>query len=296
MRLPPEEAHDVTINMRDIEANGLTFRCQEAGPEGGEPIVLLHGFPETSHMWVELLPALAEAGYRCLAPDQRGYSPAARPDNVEAYLTDNLVADTAALAEAAGFREKYHLIGHDWGAGVGWRFVGTRPEKLASWTALSIPHPASYGRAFAEDPDQQEKSQYILFFQQPGAAEEMLLANDAAALKAVWDKSSPEEVEEYVRVLTAPGALTAALNWYRANFGGGALDPSANQFEVTVPTLTIWGNQDQAVGRATTLHHNDYIKGPNRWLELDAGHWLIQEKFETVRDEILAHLRAFPVR
>ena len=286
----------MTITIRDIDANGFTFRCREAGPAGGEPVILLHGFPETSHMWVELLPRLAEAGYRCLAPDQRGYSPGARPLEVAEYGTDNLVADVAALAGAAGIAAPYHLVGHDWGAGVGWRFVASHADKLASWTALSIPHPGSYGRAYAEDPDQQQRSQYITFFQQPGAAEEMLLANDAAALKAVWDKSSPEEVEEYTSILTAPGALTSALNWYRANFGGGAQDPAASQFEVTTPTLTIWGNQDQAVGRATTLTHNNFMKGPNKWLELDAGHWLVQEKLDTVSSEILAHLKAHPAR
>ena len=287
----------MTITTRELAANGFTFKCREAGPEGGEPVVLLHGFPETSHMWVELMPRLADAGYRCLAPDQRGYSPGARPTDVSAYSTDNLVADVVALAEAAGLQAPYHLIGHDWGAGVGWRFVAAHPDRLSSWTALSIPHPGSYGKAFAEDPDQQQRSQYILFFQQPGAAEEMLLANNAAALKAVWDKSSAEEVAEYTSVLTAPGALTAALNWYRANFGGGeGIDPAASQFEVTTPTLTIWGNQDQAVGRATTLNHNNYIKGPNRWLELDAGHWLVQEELDTVSGEILAHLKAHPAR
>jgi pimeloyl-ACP methyl ester carboxylesterase len=98
-------------------------------------------------------------------------------------------------------------------------------------------------------------------------------------------------------VLTAPGALTSALNWYRANFGGGGTaGAEANQFEVTVPTLTIWGNQDQAVGRATTLKHNDYMKGPNKWLEMDAGHWLVQEKFAEVSSEILAHLKKHPVK
>jgi pimeloyl-ACP methyl ester carboxylesterase len=285
----------MSISTRDISANGFTFRAREAGPADGEPVLLLHGFPETSHMWVELLPILADAGYRCLAPDQRGYSPGARPEAVADYLTDRLVEDAAALAEAAGFGERFHLIGHDWGAGVGWRFVASRPEKLASWTALSIPHPGSYGKAFAEDPDQQQRSQYIHFFQQPGVAEEALLANDAAALKQVWAASSPEEVAEYTAVLTAPGALTSALNWYRANFGGGD-GLGSSDFTVDVPTLTIWGNQDQAVGRATTLHHNDYIKGPNRWLELDAGHWLVQEKLDVVSAEILAHLRAYPAR
>lgn len=281
----------MTITIREIEANGFRFRCREAGPEGGEPVVLLHGFPETSHMWVELLPVLAAQGYRCLAPDQRGYSPNARPEGKEQYATDHLVADVVALADAAGLGPRFHLIGHDWGAGVGWRVVAKHPERLKSWTALSIPHPASYGAAFANDPDQQQRSQYIIMFQEPGVAEGMLSANDFAALKGVWTASPPEEVEEYLGVFSQPGALTAALNWYRAAFGSGQI-AGDNAFRVTTPTLLIWGNQDQAVGRSTTLHTHEYMDGPYRFLELDAGHWLIQEKFEVCRDEVLAHLAA----
>lgn len=284
----------MSVSVKDIKANGLTFRCRVAG-ETGEPVLLLHGFPESSHMWTELMPDLVKAGYRCLAPDQRGYSPGARPEKVEEYLTDRLVEDAIALADACNFGPKFHLVAHDWGAGVGWRIVAQHPERIASWTTLSIPHPASYGKAFAEDPDQQQKSQYILFFQTPGAAEEMLLANEGVALKAVWDKSSPEEVGEYMDILTKPGALTSALNWYRANFGGGQLDQSANEFKVATPTLTIWGNQDQAVGRSTTTNQAQFMTGYNRFIEMDAGHWLVQEKYGAVRDEILAHLKKFPV-
>ncbi len=282
------------IEVREIQAQGMTFRCRVAG-EAGEPVILLHGFPETSHMWTGLVPRLVGAGYRCLAPDQRGYSPGARPEGVENYATDLLVDDVIALADASGFG-KFHLVAHDWGAGVGWRLVAAHPERVQSWSALSIPHPASYGRAFREDPEQQEKSQYILFFQQPGAAEEMMAANDWAAMRTVWDKSSPEEVAEYLATFTARGAMTAALNWYRAAFGSGAqADESASEFKVALPTLTLWGNQDQAVGRATTKTHNDYMTGYNRFVELDAGHWLVQEKFEDVEREVLAHLRANPL-
>ena len=163
-------------------------------------------------MWVELLPRLSAAGYRCLAPDQRGYSPGARPTEVAAYSTDNLVADVAALAEAAGISAPYHLVGHDWGAGVGWRFVASHADRLASWTALSIPHPGSYGRAYAEDPDQQQRSQYITFFQQAGAAEEMLLANDAARSLAaghiVANESEPQTIADGARTVSV-----GAHNW-----------------------------------------------------------------------------------
>ncbi len=283
------------ITLRDLEANGMTFRCREAGTSG-EPVILLHGFPETSHMWVELMPRLVEAGYRCLAPDQRGYSAGARPEGIENYKTELLAEDVAGLAKAWGVEGKFHLVAHDWGAGVGWRFVEAHPERLASWTSLSIPHPGSYGRAFREDPEQQEKSQYIIFFQEPGVAEAAMSADSWAMLRTVWGKSSPEEVEEYMATFTAPGAMTAALNWYRAAFGGGNLtDNAASEFKVSTPTLTIWGNQDSAVGRGTTVTHNSFMTGPNRFVELEAGHWLVQEQLETVSREVIAHLKANPI-
>jgi pimeloyl-ACP methyl ester carboxylesterase len=284
----------MTITIRNIQANGMTFRCREAG-DSGEPVILLHGFPETSHMWTKLMPRLAASGYRCLAPDQRGYSAGARPEGIPNYATDLLVSDVIALADAWGAGERFHLVAHDWGAGVGWRVVAAHPERIASWTSLSIPHPASYGRAFREDPEQQEKSQYILFFQEPGAAEAALSANDWAMLRSIWDKSGAEEVAEYVATFTRPGAMTAALNWYRASFGGGTLaEARGSEFKVALPTLTIWGNQDSAVGRGTTTTQAQYMTGYNRFVEMEAGHWLVQEKFEDVASELLAHLKKFP--
>ena len=283
----------MAIEIREITASGMTFRCRQAGT-GGEPVVLLHGFPETSHMWVDLIPKLVAAGYRCLAPDQRGYSPGARPEGKEHYATESLAADVVGLADAAGFG-RFHLIGHDWGAGVGWRAVDRYPARIATWTSLSIPHPASYGRAYRDDPDQQQRSQYITFFQEPGVAEASLSADNFAPLRGIWTASSAEEIEEYVSVFSKPGALTAALNWYRASFG--AADGAALQgdFKVSLPSLTIWGNGDQAVGRATTLTQSQFMTGYNKFVELDAGHWLIQEKPAEVTTEILAHLRRFPL-
>ncbi|MGI8925395.1 MAG: alpha/beta fold hydrolase [Tepidiformaceae bacterium] len=283
-----------TITIRDIPANGMTFHCREAGASG-EPVILLHGFPETSHMWVDLIPQLVEAGYRCLAPDQRGYSPGARPEGIENYAYAAIASDVIALADVSGF-DRFHLIGHDWGAGCGWAVVDLQPERVASWAALSVPHVAAFGKAIREDPDQQQRSTYITFFQEPGVAEAALSANDFAALQAIWTKSSPAEVQEYLSVFREPAALTAALNWYRGSRG---IEPGADaQVEfgaVSVPTLTIWGNQDQAIGRKSTEDAAAYMKGPYRFVELDAGHWLIQEKPAEVSAELLAHLRANPI-
>ena len=165
----------MTVSIRELSANGMTFRCREAGPEGGEPVILLHGFPETSHMWLPLMERLAGEGYRCLAPDQRGYSPGARPEGIENYRYQDVAGDVVALADAAGF-DRFHLVGHDWGAGCGWVVVALTPGRLLSWTSLSTPHVGAFGRAIRNDPDQANRSQYITFFQTPGVAEKAALS------------------------------------------------------------------------------------------------------------------------
>ncbi len=281
----------MTTTIRDVQANAMTFRCRFAG-ETGEPVMLLHGFPETSHMWINLLPKLESAGYRCLAPDQRGYSPGARPEGKEHYTYRDLAGDIFALADAWGV-ERFHLVGHDWGAGAGWAAVALHPERIASWSALSVPHVAAFGAAIREDADQAQRSQYITFFQEPGVAEAALSANDFAGLKNVWNASSDEEKAEYLSVFSQPGALTGALNWYR---GSGGIQPDPMFGDVRTPTLLVWGSQDSAIGRVGVDAGAKYMKGPYTFVELDAGHWLIQEKFAEVSEAILGHLRANRLR
>ena len=283
----------MAVNLIELSTNGFRFRCRQAG-DRGEPVVLLHGFPETSHMWIPLLERLADEGYRCLAPDQRGYSPAARPEGSDSYRYDRLVGDVLALADAAGFAA-FHLIGHDHGAGVGWTAAYRHPERIRSWTALSVPHVAAFGDAIRHDPDQQQRSQYIGFFQQPGAAEQMMSANDFAALRQVWSESPPEQIDEYLSVFREPGALTAALNWYRSSLQIEGEDATSQVGPVSTPTLMIWGNRDMAIGRKSNEDAAKWMTGPYRFVELDAGHWLIQEAGERVTSEILAHLRAHPL-
>jgi pimeloyl-ACP methyl ester carboxylesterase len=279
------------ITLRDIQANGFTFRCREAGPRNGELVVLLHGFPETSHMWVRLMPLLADAGFRVLAPDQRGYSPGARPEGKENYRYADIAGDVLALADAVG-STRFHLVGHDWGALAGWAVVCTWPQRVASWTALSVPHARAFGSAIREDSDQRQRSQYVNLFVTEGEAEDRLLADDAAILRSIWSSSDAEELAEYTQILTQREALTGGLNWYRGSDGIAPHGEGVSFGDVTVPTLTIWGNQDNAIGRKSNDDAAQYMKGRYKWVELDAGHWLIQEKFDEVSGEILAHLRA----
>ncbi len=280
--------------IREIAANGMSFRGKLCGLENasGEPVILLHGFPETSTMWADPMMRLADEGYRCFAPDQRGYSPGARPDRVEAYTYDQLASDVIALADAVGF-ERFHLIGHDWGSIVGWEVIRSHPDRVQSWTAMSVPHVDAFTAAIADDPDQQQRSQYIGLFMVKGQAEEMLVGKDFAGLRAAWSSIPASQVEDYLKVFSIPGAITAGLNWYRAN--ARLLDKRDRKDRfgtVSHPTLLIWGNQDIAVGRAGVERTVPYMGGPYRLVELDAGHWLIQEEPERVYQEILDHLRA----
>ena len=285
----------MTTTTRDIAANGFTFHCREAGREGGEPVILLHGFPESSAMWTPLIPVLADAGYRVLAPDQRGYSPGARPEGIENYSYARIASDVIALADAVGF-DRFHLVGHDWGAGAGWAVVDRYPERIASYAALSVPHVGAFGRAIREDEDQAKRSTYITFFQAPGVAEAALSADDFAGLKNVWSQSSEEEKTEYLALFSQPGALTGALNWYRGSRGIDPNDPEMTFGDVTTPTVLIWGNQDSAIGRKGVEDAAAYMKGPYKFVELDAGHWLIQEKPTEVIAEITTLLQANALR
>ncbi len=284
----------MAVRIEEIEANGLTFTCRLDGPDDGQLVVLLHGFPETSRMWLPLIERLASEGYRVIAPDQRGYSPGARPAEESAYAYPNLVDDLFALVDAVG-GDRFHLVAHDHGAGVGWTAAGAQPERIASYVAMSVPHVTAFSQAIAEDEDQQQRSQYIIFFRQPGGvAEQAFAANEFEGLRNIWSESDEAEVAEYLEVFRQEGALTGALNWYR-NLNEPGSGVAIEVGEITTPTLLIWGNQDNAIGRRGVELGEAYMKGPYRLAELDAGHWLIQQEPERVCDEVVSHLEAHPI-
>jgi pimeloyl-ACP methyl ester carboxylesterase len=279
--------------VRQIVAIGLDFSCREAGPLDGEPVILLHGFPETSHMWTGLMPELTAAGYRCLAPDQRGYSEGARPEGEQYYGYEQLSDDIIALADAWS-AQRFHLIGHDWGSIVGWAVVDRFPERIASWTAMSVPHAKAFAIGVRDDPEQEGYRQILKAFMAPGLMEQALPANDFAVLRAAWSSSSPEEVADYIRVLGQPGATTAALNWYRCSDAHARSldDDGPVKFgPVATPTLLLWGRNDENIRPYCVKLAGEYMTGPYEVVELDAGHWLAQERPAEVRDAIVAHLR-----
>ncbi len=273
-----------------IAANGMEFRARIGGFDNPEPrgdLLLLHGFPETSIMYQPLIDAASEAGFRVVAPDQRGYSPGARPSGRAAYATELLVADALAIADVVGFQD-FHLVGHDWGAGVGWAMTMGNADRLLSYSALSIPHIAAFGAAIAEDPEQQSRSAYMAFFWLPWIPEQTFALNDFAALRQLYGDHPTTELNEYLTVFREPGALTGALNWYRASADTPAsLKAPGN---VTTPILFIWGNQDQAVGRTAVEGQSAFIDGPLKEVELDTGHWLMATATDNVVAEVLMHL------
>ena len=274
-----------------IAANGLEFRARVVNAGGGgDGVLLLHGFPQTSAAWEPVLGACAEAGLFAVALDQRGYSPAARPRKKADYSLDKLIQDVLAVADAVGL-ERFHLAGHDWGAAVAWGLAMQCPERVISLTALSVPHSYAFGAAVRTDPDQRRRSRYFLLFRTPILAELLLLFGRLKILRSVMYQHMPEaHAAEYERVFREPGALTGALNWYRAVGLGGT-----GKFDGTIrlPTLFVWGNRDPAVGRKAVELQAPYLQGPHEVVELDAGHWLLEHRTDAVVPRILAHIARY---
>ena len=287
----------ITIGVGDLEFAGLA-----AGPPDGDPVVLLHGFPQTSWLWRSQLRTLAAHGYRAVAPDQRGYSPGARPAGVAAYGIDHLVADVLGIADALG-AERFHLVGHDWGAMVGWHVAGRHPERLRSFTALSVPHPTAFDEAL-RDPDsgQADGSDYfeeMLSDEMPA----MLLADDAAGLRgsyAEYGELPAADIDRYVEVLAQPGALAAAMSWYRA-VGFELVDGlprsmpglTADARPVTVPTLYIWSTLDGGISRWAADRVASCVTGPYRFEVIEGvGHWTPELAADRVDELLIEHLAA----
>jgi pimeloyl-ACP methyl ester carboxylesterase len=280
------EVPGVPADRIEIEIpGGLVFDALTAGPVDGELVLLLHGFPQWSSMWTAQLGALAGAGYRVVAPDQRGYSPRARPEGDEHYRIRLLVGDALAIADRLG-AERFHVAGHDWGAVVGWHLAGRHGERLLSLTALSVPHPIAFATALlTPGADQRSRSGYIAFFRQVDTAEAVLLGGGLARLLEA--SGYPLDVAECVSRMSAPGALTAALNWYRA------IDLSlvTGVRGITVPTLFVWSTGDVALGREAAEATAGHVQGPYRFLMLDGvSHWIPEEAPAVLSGLLLEHL------
>jgi len=263
------------------------FRCRESGPPDGPLVLLLHGFPQCSAEWKAQLEALGRAGFHAVAPDQRGYSPRARPEGVANYHVDRLVDDVLGLADALR-APTFHLVGHDWGAIVAWHVAARHPDRLRSLAIVSVPHPNAFARALdpASGTDQPQRSTYIAGFKRPGAETAM----GEPFLRMAFDASglAGHDVEDHVRVLTEPGAMRAGLDWYRAyDF------ERQSAASIRVPTLFLWSTNDPALGREGAEWTRDHVKADYRFVVVEGGpHWLPESHPEVVNRELLEHLRA----
>ena len=277
------------VRETQIQVGDLMFEAREAGPEDGELVVLLHGFPETSYEWRGQLSALGGAGYRAVAPDQRGYSPHARPAGVMEYEISLLVQDVLDMADQLG-GPRFHVVGHDWGAAVAWALAAEAPERIETLTAVSIPHPDAFAQELA-DPEscQRQASAYFSFFVSPGS-EATLLANDAAQLRGLYAELGEDATDEYLRVLGTEEALGAALNWYRANVGNRQLTPDPVGATM-VPTLFIWSDGDAAVCREGAEATEQFVAAPYRFEVLEGvSHWVPELASDAVSGFLIEHL------
>ena len=270
------------------------FTADVAGPAGAPLVLLLHGFPQSRHSWRDQVPALGAAGYHALAPDQRGYSPGVRPDSSDlaAYSVDRLVADVLDLAAAEGHGDKaFHLVGHDWGGHVAWATAHRHPQRLASLTVLSRPHPAAFRRAFRENADQQQhRSRHHKAFHDPNTADALLEHNGQRFTRNLANNGVMEtSIADYYSVLGTRPALESALAWYRA---AGALT-STEVGMITVPTLYIWGDADSTVGPSAARWTEEYVTGPYRFEVLPGvGHFATDQAPGAVTRLLLEHLAA----
>jgi epoxide hydrolase 4 len=284
---------------RRIDVGDVRLSVAEAGDPSGEPVLLLHGFPEHSHSWRYQLPALAEAGLRAVAPDLRGYAGSDRPPAVEDYSARALVGDVAGLIRALG-HESAHVVGHDWGGSLAWGLAGNLPGMVRSVTILNAPQGQVSARLRREDPGQQAKSWYMLLFQFPGVAEAWLSDDDFANLRRfVFDTAAPgtfppEDREVFVDALRRDGALTAALNYYRANMPPASwLRDPPEPPEITVPTMIIWGEADVYMDPLLLERTAATVTGPLRVERLPGvSHWVQQEVPDRVNELLLDFLRA----
>lgn len=274
---------------------GLVFDVFVDGPADAPLVLLLHGASESFHTWRAQLPALAAAGFRAVAPSQRGYSAGARPptDDFANYAFDLLMADAIDIVAACGHAaHRFHLVGHDWGASIAWGIADKHPDRLASLTVLSRPHPTAFNRALAlPDGEQAHRSRHHNAFLAPEAGP-LLLADDARRLRERWARSGmpAAAIERHLAVIGDPATMEGMLAWYRAR---GAL--RAPLGPIRVPTLYIWGEADDSVGWAAAEGTGEFVTAPYQFVALPSvGHFVAEHAPQRVNELLLAHLATHP--
>jgi pimeloyl-ACP methyl ester carboxylesterase len=255
-----------------VTSNGVELHVEVHGQ--GDPVLLLHGWPDDAGLWRHQVPALTKAGFQVIAPDLRGFGRSGRPAGKDAYKLANSVADVAAILDAvaglpaASGESAVHVVGHDWGAAVAWLTAMYLPDRVRTLTALSVPHLAAPATV-----RQREMAWYQLFFQFEEIAEATLRHDDWAALREL--AAGYLDLDRAIASLSRPGALTASLNWYRANLAPRMPGERPQLPPVQVPALGIWSDGDRFLDGARMRASGDLVKGPWRYVEISgATHWI----------------------
>jgi pimeloyl-ACP methyl ester carboxylesterase len=307
-----EPLADVALTHEDVVVNGVRLHCVTAGPEDGDTVVLLHGFPEFWYSWRYQIPALVDAGYSVVAPDLRGYNTSEKPQGVDAYAVEELIGDVVGLIHRYGDRgddgPQAHVVAHDWGGAISWALGMFHPEVIDRLVVMNAPHPAAFAREF--DLAQLKRSWYVLFFQLPWLPETLSTMDDSRAIAEAFrgqpaDPSAftEDDVQRYRDAFSQPGAARAAINYYRAYFRSIARPMAKNALpvvgrffdlpgteEITVPTLLLWGEQDDALGVGISEGLDEWVPDIRVERFPEASHWVQCDAREAVNEELLAFL------
>jgi epoxide hydrolase 4 len=276
------EAHSLEHHL--VHTNGVRLHTVQAGNRDAPLVLLLHGFPEFWYAWKHQITALAAAGFRVWAPDQRGYGESSKPRGVAAYAIDELVADAVGLIDASG-SDAAHVVGHDWGGAVAWRLAATHPERVRRLAVLNCPHPHVMAKYVRSHPAQAARSAYILFFQLPVLPELVLGARGAALLERTLVRTSrrsafsDEDLMRYHEAWARPGAMRAMINWYRGIRRGVG---RRGDRRIRVPTLVLWGARDRFLGQEMAEQSIARCEDGRLTVLRDATHWLHHEEPERV--------------
>ena len=267
---------DVDVTESVLAVNGIDLNVAQAG--AGTPVLLLHGFPDRWQLWRHQIPALVDAGYHVIAPDLRGFGASDRPGDVADYAMPTLIGDVTGLLDELGL-ERAAVVGHDWGAGLAWSVAMARPERVSELAVISVGHG---GTAAAAGLRQREMSWYMLWFLFPGVAEQVLPREDWAFYRRwAWagaGAGTDDDADRQIADLSRPGALTAGLNWYRANIRPERFVPPERLPalpHVSCPTMGVWSSDDLALGETQMQASGAFVDGPWRYERIDGcDHWV----------------------
>jgi pimeloyl-ACP methyl ester carboxylesterase len=272
------------MDTMELTYESLAFPAIGAGPADADLVLLLHGFPQTAQAWYGQVEALGAAGWRAVAPDLRGFAAGALPETVDRYTQERIRADVFAMADQLG-ADRFHLVGHDLGGIIAWDLACRCSDRIRTLAVASTPHLAPFAAAL--ESRQQPLPPFDLF-RQPGIAEQLMLADNAAALRASYSGLDPAAIDRYVTHFSSPGLLTGALNHFRAfNFADWLTLPPA-----PMPTLFVWGSDDPYLAESTARATREHVTGTYTEVQLNGvGHWVPELALGRLTDLLVHHLQ-----